>query len=92
MAKGILNGKKTIKAVLLNKDMTQRDAATALKMEEPVFNMRLARGYYDKPANLAKIMDDLGLVLKIEIKAGIYNQNGELVVNVPVNNDFMNEE
>ena len=92
MPKGLLNGKKAIKMAVLNKGITQRELASLLNKEETVFNMRLSRGYYDKPGNLARLADVMGMRLELKIECKLIDNETGNIIAVDVNKEELEEE
>ena len=92
MAGGLFNGRKTVKKLLSVFGLTQRAYAQKIGMEETYIAIRLSRNFYDKPGNLARFVDDLGLILDVQIIAKVKDQEGNVICDVPINQDFMDEE
>lgn len=89
---GMINGKKAVKALQLAKGMLQKEIGTVEGINENHIAARLKNGYYDKPGNYARLVDNLGLVLDVQVIAKVKDQEGNILFDVPINQDFMDEE
>lgn len=89
---GMINGKKAVKALQIAKGLLQKEVGTIEGINENHIAARLKNGFYDKPGNYARLVDNLGLVLDVQIKAVVKDQDGNVLFDVPINADFMEEE
>ena len=89
---GMINGKKAVKALQTAKGLLQKEVGAIEGINENHIAARLKNGFYDKPGNYARLVDNLGLVLDVQIKAVVKDQDGNVLFDVPINVDFMEEE
>ena len=81
-----------LKDLRKEKGITQRELASVLNMEETVFNMRLSRGYYNKPGNLARLADEMGMVMELKIECALVDRETGNKIFVDVNKEELEEE
>ena len=88
----LIKGKKAVKDLCAAIGKTQRDIAIMYDTNDSIISNRIKRGFYDKPGNFARLVDDLGYTIKAVIDIAVYDQEGKRITDVAINQDYMNEE
>ena len=81
-------GKKAVKKILDSMNLTHAQVAEIVGTDRVNFTVRVGRGYYDKPGNLAKLLYQLGGSLELKIECIATLPNGEKI-EMPIDRNFL---
>lgn len=90
--KSFIDARKAIKTLQKELQITQKKLAEVEGITEAYMSNKIKGDHYTHPGNFARLCDNLGLKVKIEIKAEVLDQEGNKIIDIPINNDFMDEE